>query len=119
MVPRRSSISIFCIALLLFATAVSANETGSRTDSRTLRASTSAAGSPLVQMATDPPDVAGTPSWLGLFVLVFGGLLSGLWLTVGVLFLLRGVHDARHPAKVELTPPNQSRREELPSADGF
>ncbi len=117
---RRTTISILCIALLLFVSSVSAAEIGSAADSRTtLRASTSAAGSPLVQVATDSPGAAGQPSWIGLFVLVFGGLLAGLWLVAGALSALWAIGDTRlKPLAGEIPPsPNRSKRDEAPPAD--
>jgi hypothetical protein len=124
MTRRRTSISLICISLLLLllASVVSAGETGSAADSgATLRASTSAAGSPLVQVATDPHGTAGQPSWIGLFILVFGGLLAGLWLVAGVLSVLRAIGDARrNPLPAELSPsPNRSNRDEAPPADSM
>ena len=85
---RRTTISLICIALLLLVSAVSAGEPGSAADSgATLRASTSAAGKPLARVAGAPDVPVGgeQPSWVGSLVLVFGGLLGGVWLLAGML----------------------------------
>ena len=119
---RRTTISILCIALLLFVSAVSAAENGGAADSRTtLRASTSAAGSPLVQMATDAPGPAGQPSWIGLFVLAFGGVLAGVWVVASVLSVVRAIGETQRnslPAELPQSP-NRSTRDETPPADSI
>jgi hypothetical protein len=120
MTTRRATVSILCIALLLFVSAGSAAETSSPVDSSaTLRASTSAAGSPLVQVATGAPGPTGQPSWIGLLVLAFGGLLAGLWLVAGTLSFMRAIGDARRDSlPPELPPsPNRGKRDETPPAD--
>lgn len=114
------TITILCIALLLFVSAVSASETQSATDDRTtLRASTAATGSSLVQVGGDTSGAAGQPAWIGLFVLLFGGLLAGLWLVVGLLSALEAIGETRRrPSPSELGPsPNRSRHDEAALAD--
>ncbi len=119
MTRRWTAVPILCIVLLLFASAVSAEETGSSADGRTtLRASTAAEGSSLVQAAGNAPTVAGQPSWVGLLVLIVGGLLAGLWLVIGVLSIFRAIGDTPHLSTAELPPyPSRSRRDEVAPAE--
>ena len=95
---HRTFVPIICIALLLLVSAVSAGGAGSTLDDQaTLRISTSAAENPLAQVAGAPDVPAGgeQPSWVGSLVLVFGGLLGGVWLLAGMLAILREIGDTR------------------------
>ena len=120
MTQRWTTIPILFIALLLCVSAVSSSEIQSATDDRTtLRVFTAATENSLVQVASNAPSPAGQPSWIGLFVLLFGGLLAGLWLVVGLLFLLETINDTRpRPSPTEYHPsPNRSRYDETAPAD--
>ena len=116
---QRTVIPILCIALLLLVSAVSAGETGSAADGRTtLRASTAGEGSPLVQVAGDASSTVAQPSWVGLVVLIFGGLLAGLWLVAGLLSVLRAIGETPYPTADELPPyPSRTRRDEAAPAE--
>ena len=116
---RRLTVSILCIALLLLAgaapTVIAGAPSGGTT---TLVASTTAAGSPVVQAANDAPAPDGHPPWMGLVVLVFGGLIGGLWLLAALLSVLREAGDVRGRYRDELPPMRMpARREEPPPAD--
>jgi hypothetical protein len=112
---------ILCVTVLLVC-AVSAGAPETAADgSTTLRASTSASGSPFAQ-GGDVPDAlpgAAHPSWMGSIVLLFGGLLAGLWLFAGILSFLRVLGDARLRPETKELPPfsNRTRTDETPVAD--
>lgn len=122
MTKLRTITSILCVAVLLLVCAVSADGPENAADSSTtLRASTSAGGSPFAQAegVPDAPPGAGQPSWMGSIVLLFGGLLGGLWLFVGVLSVLRVLGEARPRAETQELPPysNRTRHDEAAPAD--
>ncbi|MEN6341923.1 MAG: hypothetical protein ABFC89_05125 [Methanospirillum sp.] len=80
--------------------------------------STSADGNLLGQVATDAPGVAGQPSWMGLFILTFGGLLAGLWLVVMLLSAMEAIDEKRRTVPLEPSrSPNLNRRDEAAPAD--
>jgi hypothetical protein len=116
---RRWIIASFLCIILLLTGAVSAIDTGGATgNGTTLRVSTSTAGSPLVQ-AADAPGATGQPSWIGLFVLAFGGLLTALWLAAATLSFARTIGDMRSSARDESrSPPNRNSKDGAPPADG-
>ena len=119
---HRTFVPIICIALLLLVSAVSAGGAGSTLDGQaTLRISTSAAENPLAQVAGAPDVPAGgeQPSWVGSLVLVFGGLLGGVWLLAGMLAILREIGDTRPRSESAELPPlsNCGKRDEAPPAD--
>ena len=92
--------------------AVSAGGAASTPDGEaTLRISTSAAGNPLAQVAgASELPAAGQPSWVGSLVLVFGGVLGGLWLLAGMLSILREIGDTRPRFESAELPPLEPRR---------
>jgi hypothetical protein len=118
----RIFVPIICIALLLLVSSVSAGGAESTLDDQaTLRISTSAAENPLAQVAGAPDVPAGgeQPSWVGSLVLVFGGLLGGVWLLAGMLAILREIGDTRPRSESAELPPLSScgKRDEAPPAD--
>jgi len=119
MTRQRIAISVLFIVLLLFTTVVSASETQSPGDgSTTVRVSTSADGNLLGQLATDAPGAASQPSWVGLFILLFGGLLAGLWLVVTLLSAMEAIDEKRRTLPLERSrSPNLNRRDEAVPAD--
>ncbi len=118
----RIFVPIICIALLLLVSSVSAGGAESTADGQTtMSISTSAAEHPLSQVGGAPsaPAGAGQPSWVGSLVLVFGGLLGGVWLLAGMLSILREIGDTRPRSEPAELPPlsNRGRRDEAPPAD--
>ena len=119
----RTITSILCVTVLLLVCAVSGTgpERAAADGSTTLRASTSASGSPFAPVEDVPDAVtdAAQPAWMGEIVLIFGGLLGGLWLFAGVLSILRVLGDAAPRVETQDLPPfsNRTRKDETLPAD--
>ena len=114
--------TILCLGALLLVCAVSAGSPAEDADgSGTLRAVTSAGGSPFAEEGdvADASSAGEQPSWTGTVVLVFGGLLGGLWLFAGLLSFLRGLSEERPRTEPDDLPPfsNRIRNDEAPPAD--
>lgn len=114
--------TILCLGALLHVCAFAADLPAAELDGPgTLRASTSAGGSALAEEAgaADASSLGGHTSWVGPLVLVFGGLLGGLWLFAGLLSFLRGLSEARPCTEPDELPPysNRIRNDEAPPTD--
>lgn len=116
--------TILCLGVLLLVCAASAGSPVDAAGSGTLRTATSASGSPFAEVG-EAGDVADAsfageqPSWMGSVVLIFGGLLGALWLFAGLLWVLRGLGEARPRPESDELPPytNRIRNDEAPPTD--
>lgn len=106
--------TILCFALLVLVTTAMAADSGSAVAQQgSLRASTTGEGSSLVQAAIETPSTTGAPGWTGLLVLLFGGVLAGLWLVAGALAILRLIGEPPRQESAEIPPlPNRGRRDD-------
>lgn len=116
MTPGRTTVTILCIVLLLFARPATATGAENAVDEKSmLRASTVAEGNLLVQVAAD--SAADQSGWLGLVVLLFGGLLSGTFIAVTLISLFSAVSERGERAGTDDL--HSRRKDPLPPADGF
>ncbi len=114
--------TILCLGALLHVCALAADLPAAEPDGpETLRASTSSGGSPLGEKAgaADASSPGAHTSWVGSLVLVFGGLLGGLFLFAGVLSVLRELGEARLRSGPDELPAssNRIRNDEAPPAE--